>query len=319
MTAERKGKDRKIEEKLSASPHRFLEEVKTTMKLREDNRVIIHIWTSSENRIVPGANVGHAALETPHRYISLWPGRRINREPKIGEILRRSWDRYFEVRPPSWKASYLEDCVAEGLSEEHYREIGRIKECRENEEIMAILPEGNLKLLRRGEEAPAGARLVAVTPLSANVRIALYGLNVGEIHTVFDKLSVHCPGWCLVGSNFLTRLRGASGENCASLVYQMLDAGGMYKGMLKIKGSADTSSLTTPDKLIPHILQAKSKEQALHPETREWHFEGESNFLELQRAYGNQSSTAISHPTSSNLATQPPGVPDSRGRLRSRL
>lgn len=37
------------------------------------DRVIIRVWTSRYNREHKGENVGHISLQTPNRYMSLWP------------------------------------------------------------------------------------------------------------------------------------------------------------------------------------------------------------------------------------------------------
>lgn len=41
--------------------------------LTEDNRTIVRIWTSGFNLKCRGENVGHVSIQTPDRYISLWP------------------------------------------------------------------------------------------------------------------------------------------------------------------------------------------------------------------------------------------------------
>lgn len=254
------------------------------LQLRQQDQVIIHIWSSAENKSIPGANVGHAAVQTPDRYISLWPGPRVRRER--GKLSAMGIQQFFDMRPSNWKPSYLEDCVAEALSEEQCREIRHLREREEKEEVVALLPAAGLRLLNRDELAPEGATLIAVTPLHANVRVALYGLNIGHIHTTFTQLQENCPGWRLIGSNFLTRLTNGSGENCASVAYRILNAGGMYAGTLKAKGSSETLSVTTPDMLIRHVMAAKKKEQHVHAETKDWTFDGETPLEALQKAYG---------------------------------
>jgi hypothetical protein len=51
------------------------------VRCRENNRVIIRIWTSAYNKEFPGQNVGHVSIETtqPVGYMSLWP----QEEPKL--------------------------------------------------------------------------------------------------------------------------------------------------------------------------------------------------------------------------------------------
>lgn len=46
-----------------------------------NNRVIIRIWASKRNR---GENVGHISIQTPNRYMSLWPN---NKDQGLGVLL----------------------------------------------------------------------------------------------------------------------------------------------------------------------------------------------------------------------------------------
>lgn len=52
----------------------------SSLRCRENNRVIVRIWTSAYNKEFPGRNVGHVSIETtqPGGYMSLWP----QEEPK---------------------------------------------------------------------------------------------------------------------------------------------------------------------------------------------------------------------------------------------
>jgi len=264
--------------------------------LRQKDRVIINIWSSEDNKSVPGANVGHVAMQTPDRYISLWPGsrdlRRNTGKSRFISLLHESWGRYFTVRPSNWKPSYLEDCISEALSEGHCREITTVSDKRDGEEILALLPDSAPRILLPTEVPPADAKLVAVIPLHATVRLALYGLHIGNIHTAFEGLRAKCSGWCLAGSNCLARLSSDhNAENCASVVYRVLSAGGMYQGTLKVTGSSDTSSVATPDKLIRHVMKAKAKEREAYSATKAWTFEGESNLETLEIAYGDRSAS----------------------------
>lgn len=47
----------------------------SSVRCRENNRVIVRIWTSAYNKEFPGQNVGHVSIETtqPRGYMSLWP------------------------------------------------------------------------------------------------------------------------------------------------------------------------------------------------------------------------------------------------------
>jgi hypothetical protein len=283
------------ESKASDSPHRLLQ---AQPQLREEDRVIINIWPSEKNKAVPGLNVGHVSLETPGDYISLWPAPRDPHQarrlpPAAFAKLKRSWNRYFKMRPPLWKPSYIEDCVSEAICEEHCREIDNPGQCYPHERVVALSEAAGLVLLEPGAmflEDEEIDLLVAVTPAQATVRLALYGLKVGPMHEEFQRLQEKTPGWQLAGSNFFTRLAGQpSKENCASLVYRLLVAGGAYKGRLAVRGSSDTSSAATPDTLIKHIILAKRREIHQHPETRGWVFAGESSLAALEQAHGMKS------------------------------
>lgn len=277
-----------FQQQLSSQDQRFF----SALPLREEDRVIINIWSSKENKAVPGVNVGHVSIETPTRYISLWPGPHGERAERSGiklvAAVQRSYDHYFNVRPSKWKNSYLDDCVSEAIGEHHYRALDDPKQCQENERLVAIVPDQGFILVTSEVTIPDGSFYIAVTPAHASVRIALYGLNIGNIHSAFERMYDGVEGWRLIGSNFLSRtLDSNSKENCASLAYRMLDAGGMYRGLLKLQGSSENSSVTKPDVLIKHAMAAKKKELEEHPETRKWLFAGESSLAALEKAYSN--------------------------------
>jgi hypothetical protein len=278
------------ESKTAIGSHvRFLGGIHTAPKitLEEKNRVIVNIWTSEENKAVRGANVGHISIATPHRYISLWPGPRENK--KIVNKLYHKWNRYFGMRPTSWKSDYMEDCISEAMSENYFRKINDVSECKDNEEIIALIPEIGLMRILSGEPVPSDtAVLFAVTPLQANIRLALFGLKIDKIHAEFDTIKSRCPGWRLVGSNCLSRLSTDSPENCASVAYRMLCVGGMYRGADKVKASSETSSVTSPDLLAQHLIKAKEKERTERPETSSWTFIGESDLAALIKAYSSE-------------------------------
>lgn len=284
-------KEKKVE--LPAQDPRFFSA--SGALLRKEDQVIVNIWSSEDNKSLPGLNVGHVAIETPARYISLWPGARPPRGARssIAPIakIQSDLDSYFKSRPPSWKANYLDDCVSEAISEKRCRGIDRLDQCSPHEQAIAVSKEGGITILNEKTPIPEDSQLVAVHLAHANVRIALYGLHVGKIHAEFDRLQTSVAGWRLVGSNFLSRLTDStSKENCASLGYRILSAGGMYKGTLKVKGSSQNASVSTPDVLIKQAMAAKQRELDTHAETRTWTFPGESSLAALQKAYGEKGS-----------------------------
>ena len=82
------------------------------------NYVIVNIWTSAENKFLPGANVGHVSIETAERYMSLWPGaRKQNISYSELSTLQRKLMKYYAERPTNYKKSYLHDVVSEAYSE----------------------------------------------------------------------------------------------------------------------------------------------------------------------------------------------------------
>jgi hypothetical protein len=82
---------------------------------KENNRVIIRVWTSWLNKSIPGAenSVGHISIEIPNSncYISLWPEGSPN-EKRIKAII--------ENREPHFMISYNDDYEAE---EKHPPEV----------------------------------------------------------------------------------------------------------------------------------------------------------------------------------------------------
>lgn len=69
-------------------------------QITENNRVIIYVWKSGLNG---GENVGHVAIKTPNRYISLWPGGEAS-----GPIRQ-----FFERRETHFMRAYTDDKSAE--------------------------------------------------------------------------------------------------------------------------------------------------------------------------------------------------------------
>lgn len=60
-------------------------ERETKVNFLKKQRVIIKIWTSMANIHESGHNVGHVAIETPKKYMSLWPKQRYADQPSAKE------------------------------------------------------------------------------------------------------------------------------------------------------------------------------------------------------------------------------------------
>lgn len=253
----------------------------------KDNFVIVNIWTSEANKAMPGANVGHVSIQTKNNYISLWPGRRIEKNKEL-TFLEKYYFRYFGERPPSFKMNYEEDCALEALSEDRGRIINKINECLTGEVPYVVnMSNGKADIIYEQPSAlEKNCYIMAVRPINANVRIVVYRLRLDRIESEFNSLNP--KAWRLIGSNLLTRLIDEkSPENCSSLAYRLLKAGGLYLKVDELS-SSDNSSIVTPDDLVKHIILYKEKELALAPETSKLYKSvcpDESNVEELRKAY----------------------------------
>ncbi len=256
--------------------------------LKNENQVIVSIWTSEENKAIKGCNVGHISIQMPTEYISLWPG---PREETVSaselnklQLAIRPITNNFEQRPPNFKAGYRDDAVAEALSEGDYRQIAYFSDLVQGE-VCVLLRQDQVSCCDNAFLKEKGDELFAVKPLDANVRIALYGLDIPKMLKKFDALKKDTPGWRMIGSNGLSRLvNSKSAENCASIVLRVLQAGGMYADLSSAL-SSQTSSVVKPDVLLKQVIAAKEKEINVCPESINWVFTGSSNLAEIKAAY----------------------------------
>ncbi len=265
--------------------------------LRQENAVIINIWPSKDNKHIPGDNVGHVSFQAGNEYVSFWPGPRNDRldSPKILEILPHEIGRYFKGRPSNFKGSYLVDTIDEAIAEEHVKLINYIAgELNRNDGWIAIIYnkiEENYRV-HEGNDEPLLQRdeiLVAVKPLEAKVRIALYGLKTSEILKELSSLKkTVVAGWRLIGSSMFSRkLNQKTEENCASMAYRCLSAGGLY-GNLSSTTSSDNSSVVSPDNFLQHVFLAKQMELHYFEDTQKFHFDGETSQELLTEAFKNK-------------------------------
>lgn len=110
------------------------------------------------------------------------------------------------------------------------------------------------------EFAPAKYSYWAVKLRNANIRVALFSLNLQEIEDTFEQLKEGVTGWAMQGSNMLTRtFCNKTTENCASLVYRCLLAGGIAD-IIQSRATSQLSSVITPDDLLRRIVAAKENE-----------------------------------------------------------
>ncbi|WP_133135469.1 hypothetical protein [Legionella rowbothamii] len=129
----------------------------------------------------------------------------------------------------------------------------------------------------------------AVKLLHANFRVVLYSLDDEKVDQKFEALRLPgaVVGWTMQGSNLFTRnYSNETTENCASLGFRCLEAGGFYS-VLKSNTSSQTSSIVTPDDLLRHVVAYKEKELKSCPESSSWETKGVdiSSFENAKIAY----------------------------------
>ncbi len=258
---------------------------------KKSRYVIVNIWTSAENKAIPGSNVGHVSLQTQDGYMSLWPGKFVRKERSIGQ-LEKYFLRYFGERPAEFKLNYEEDCALEALSEERAREIKDIGECRQGEVPYLLNAEnGHATVLReQPKNIEENCFLLAVRPIIANVRIVLYLLRKDRLESKFAEMARRTNHWRLVGSNIISRLSENSPQSCSSLAYELLGAGGLYE-KLEGHGSSENSSVVTPDDLVKHVVTYKQTELRKFPKSIEWFrtdCQDESNVETLQKTLNDE-------------------------------
>ena len=242
------------------------------MPVNKNQYVIVNIWTSEFNESLPGDNVGHVSLTiydgTNETYVSLWPGR--NKQPytlgmseHLENIERKAIKAFYNFieRPASYQPNYERDCILEARAEDDYRPITNITECRKGETPYRF--DSSTWDFVRLTEQPRAIRpteqLLAIKLIPANFRVVLFSLNVNDILDEFQLLKNpdHITGWKMAGSNFFTRnINTKTSENCASIAYRCLNAGGLYSH-LGSKHSAPLSSAVSPDDLLRLIVAVK--------------------------------------------------------------
>lgn len=270
------------------------------MPVNRHHYVIVNIWTSANHPALPGANCGHASMTLSNgRHISLWPGKRKNKPYKTEhfqkvEKLLGTLVSDFTQRPATYKHDYEQDCVLEALHEENYREISDISELKEGETLYRF-NRINYSFERLSDIPRCSLdthSFYAIRPIPATFRVVFYSLDEEDVEAAFDNLQEETiAGWSMAGSNLLTRnFNEQTKENCASLVYRCLRAGGLYNE-LKSKLSSQTFSAVSPDDLLRHLVAAKERELAQYPEElAEWRITGveETSLERIKKAFADK-------------------------------
>lgn len=191
----------------------------SSVRCRENNRVIVRIWTSAYNKEFPGQNVGHVSIETtqPAGYMSLWP----QEEPKE----QKKDHGFFKTVAHEFKRDAQDDYKAEARP--------------------------------------------------AEITICLYCLNSELLFEKWEAERTSLKGWTLIGHNRL--INQGSGDSCSGLAYRLLEEGGIYEQLIsRGRFSSTFSSVVTPDDLGKAVYVAKQQELVLHPETVNFHYDGET-------------------------------------------
>ena len=271
------------------------------MTISKNEYVVVNIWTSEKNKALNGVNCGHASLTVmdgiSETYISLWPGPKKPRAEGFFEkqtnLARRKCSNFLE-RPTAYQQDYEQDCVLEAMSEEHARVVTRDNPCTLDETLYSF--DSNTYAFVRLDEQPEMIReeeeLWAIKLQPANFRMVLYSIDVTKVLKEFNELSSpeRITGWSMAGSNLLTRNLNATGktsENCASLVYRCLNAGGLFSN-ISSKLSFQPSSAVAPDDLLRVIVAAKTNESGLYDgNPDDWKVQGveESSLVGVKNAY----------------------------------
>lgn len=260
------------------------------MPIHKNRYVVVNIWTSEKNQAVKGVNVGHVSLTIHDRgeetYLSFWPfgyKEYSNAFFKVAAAPARALFSAFIERPPSYIHDYEQDCFLEGYLDDNtpLREIRLVNDCKEGEVpcIYNEVTEAVKRIIHQPRGIHPDEKICAVKLLSPHIRLVLFSLDVDLIHQEFKRLknSDVVTGWSLAGSNLFTRnlnVTGKTSENCASIVYRCLQAGGLYEQVAS-QHSAPLSSAVTPDDLLRLIVAVKASEQNLYIEpSTDWQIPG---------------------------------------------
>ena len=239
------------------------------MPVHKDHYVIVNIWTSKNNAAIQGSNCGHISLTTPDSYMSIWPKEPFASKPYATTFFGQN----SQSRPAAFKTDYQEDCLLEGRSEQFMRPISSGSDLKEGEILYRIDTKTDAFEVWANDIPPycePHYRFAAVKLVQANFRMILYSLNIEKIESEFERLTTSVSGWSMAGSNMLTRTGCTEpAENCASLAFSCLRAGGLPR-MVETRGSSTTPRAVTTDYLLRRIVALKENELDEFPETQEF-------------------------------------------------
>ena len=112
--------------------------------------------------------------------------------------------------------------------------------------------------------------------------IYLYSLNNKAIEAAFDDIREEGTKWVLTGDSSFTD--GDKGHSCVSLVYALLQRGGLDKLLDSIDSSSHASThpamasgLISPNEFADHIHKAKHDELEHYAETKQFHQDEQSD------------------------------------------
>jgi len=228
----------------------------TTIKDPNANRVVIWIWSGlskttrsmtkgeegSANNSQP--NVGHISIQTPNRYMSLWPTPYDPRHhtPSTSSGLFKGTPlscvlRNTDKRTPDFKKSYEADYKAEG-----------------NEDATYCICLYSLKWKAMEDSYDA---------------MVAHG-SVVKWRLIPDPLD---------GAKKMIGFSKEEALSCADFAYKLLQGGGINDRLLpnKPERSSVELSLNSPAQMEPLSFKAKLTEQRLYPETSEFHYVDESD------------------------------------------
>jgi hypothetical protein len=210
--------------------------------VRENNRVVIRVWTSSLNHRVPGQDVGHVSIETADNYISLWPSELVSiKGPGVFTPVKPQYHHYVDDLRDEKRRAERTICLYSLYIPELIAEFEKIKEIVKEEK------------LERNDET-------------------------GETEQVKNDA---ITGWRLIGSNVLSRLNNSGGESCASLAYRLLNAGRIYD-LVSSKYSSKYSSIVTPDALLLAIEDARKEELYRYPAVKDYAYSNPRDLTEQE-------------------------------------
>lgn len=216
------------------------------MPLDQLNRVIVRVWTSEENKLYPGNNVGHISIETSREYMSLWPipfTKEQRTEYSQSKSLNQKYLKYFMERDPKFHVSYRDDYIAEGGIEP------QVTICFYSLDTHKMIDK--FDTLKTSTDS---WRLIG-----SNMLVEKLAESLEEIKSNLKF--------------FESTKKSKYKENCASLALKILIAGkiaDLLDSATLSSFGTKTSSAVSPDNLLDVLIPAKKRELSVYPETKEF-------------------------------------------------